>query len=768
MSRTPACTPLIRRNRVRPSAAALSMLCLLGSVASATPYDFTWTNPRPQGNGLYSLAFESATVGTAVGAKGTTLSTVDGGQSWTDRSSFPSFSTDLNDVLVLSPGVLLAAGKAPGLFRSNDGGQNWSPVSNPSNLELEDLFRVDANTLFAVGGTRVLRSTDNGVNWTLRTSPPGSGQISDQFWTSTTRGYVLGAFVLKQTTDAGQSWQDVPGVPADFDLAGDIEFLDSQTGWIFHDFDTFRTTNGGASWTDVTHAFGHDPIYTDEVLLLSSTHWLAATNGEGALIYETTNAGTDWNVRFSRLDVTGVSEMARLSGGGYCAVTTAGDLLRSDTGTTWINFTQSPEDGTRADIDLMRVLDNGHGFAGGNGVWLETQDDGDTWSYATTTTGIAGPACIAFVNNLDGLVGGYTGGGATKVSRTTDGGASWALQVVRATYAGGIVAMDRPNANIAYAATYGGTNVNFVFKSTDGGLTWVDKTAGINAPHRFFCLDFVDPLVGYVAGGDFGVVDFWRTTDGGAQWTVVPSGGIGGGAIMAMHWWSATNGIAATDGAMYRTTNGGTNWVQVGQGARAIDFRDTLHGVAGTVFGATVQVTSDGGASWQQIDTRSAWYGASICATSDGFLFGTKYNGVLRASDVNPAAVGDDGIPSPSERGLRGSLGRGVDVRVESANPGRGVRIVIDARGAYDDGSRGVELGLGATSGAGFAGGAWTPQGRIYSVDGRVETELSVRALADGVWQLEGVPASSRSSRGVRFVLLERGPHRASLKLILE
>ena len=217
MSRTPARSSASWLTIMR----ALSCLCLTAGGAGAVAYDFSWTNPRPQGNGLNALAFESATVGYAVGSKGATLTTSDAGQSWIDRTGFPNFTTDLNDLLVLSPGVLLAAGKAPGLFRSNDGGASWVAVSNPANGELEDLFRADASTIFAVGGTRVLRSTDNGVSWALRTSPPGGGQISDQFWTSTTRGYVLGAFVLKQTSDAGQSWQDVPGVPADFDLAGD-------------------------------------------------------------------------------------------------------------------------------------------------------------------------------------------------------------------------------------------------------------------------------------------------------------------------------------------------------------------------------------------------------------------------------------------------------------------------------------------------------------------------------------------------------------------
>lgn len=711
-----------------------------GSSPAGASIAFTWANPTPQGNGLQSVVFESPTLGYTAGDKGTTLRTTDAGQSWTDLTSFPQFTADLNDLVVLSPGVLLAAGAAPGLYRSNDGGASWQTVSNPANVELEDVMRVDASTLFAVGQSSVLRSTDNGTTWTARTSP-GSGQLTDQFWLTPLRGFVLGAFILKQTSDGGQSWQTLPSVPVAFDLAGDIQFLDSQNGWIFHDFETWRTTNGGAAWTNVTHAFGHDPIYQDEAILLDSTHWLVATNGEGASIYQTTNAGVDWTIPYERQNVTGVSEMARLSSG-FVAVTTAGDLLRSDSGASWTNFLQSPDDGERADIDALQVLSNGRAFAGGAGIWLESLDSGATWNYTTAIPGIASPLGISFSDDLHGLVGGYSNP-TTKVGRTTDGGLSWSTHIVRTSNAGAVVGLELVTSQTAWVATYGGGSINFVFQSTDGGLSWSERMTGIVNPHRFFSLDFVDPAVGFVGGGEFGTSELWKTTNAGANWTTVPVAGIGGVEVQAMHWFSSTAGLVATDSGIYRTTNGGTNWSAVGAGARQMKFRDALHGVAGSIFGTVCQITSDGGASWQPLNTPSAWYVTSVFPTPEGCFIGTRYNSILHGIELDPAAVE---LPNSELDGaLHGTLGPGVRLVHSTPNPGAG-RLQFD-----------LEAELSAPQ--------WTPRASVHAIDGRRLAELAPRPDGAGLWHFGWDDASV--GPGVYLVAVERGPYRASWKQVV-
>jgi photosystem II stability/assembly factor-like uncharacterized protein len=228
------------------------LLCAAATLASGraatTDYAFSWSNPKPQGNGLFGVAFENASVGYAVGKLGAVLRTTDGGATWLDRTNVAQFSADLNDVAVLSPGVLLAAGASPGLYRSTDAGETWATVANPAFSTLHNLHRLDPATLTAVGDNGVvLRSIDNGATWTALPSP-GSFAFRDQYWSSPVDGYVCGVWAVRHTTNGGQSWTPLPGVTeTGTEEFHDIFFTDASNGWVLEFFNTYRTTNGEAS-----------------------------------------------------------------------------------------------------------------------------------------------------------------------------------------------------------------------------------------------------------------------------------------------------------------------------------------------------------------------------------------------------------------------------------------------------------------------------------------------------------------------------------------
>src|SRR5262245_52133466 len=101
-------------------------------LAHAAEYTFTWALPTPQANAIGGADFEDAATGYAVGPRGTVLVTDDGGATWTSRELFPDFAADLEDVLVIGPGELVAVGAGPGIFHSTDAGASWVPVANPS------------------------------------------------------------------------------------------------------------------------------------------------------------------------------------------------------------------------------------------------------------------------------------------------------------------------------------------------------------------------------------------------------------------------------------------------------------------------------------------------------------------------------------------------------------------------------------------------------------------------------------------------------------
>ena len=61
----------------------IGLALLLAAAPARATTTYTWAHPRPQGNGIYGLAFADAAHGWAVGGGGTVLATQDGGESWT-------------------------------------------------------------------------------------------------------------------------------------------------------------------------------------------------------------------------------------------------------------------------------------------------------------------------------------------------------------------------------------------------------------------------------------------------------------------------------------------------------------------------------------------------------------------------------------------------------------------------------------------------------------------------------------------------------------
>jgi photosystem II stability/assembly factor-like uncharacterized protein len=625
------------------------------AIASAVPShaapSFYWANPRPTGAELGGVDFESPTVGYAVGAFGASLRSTDGGVTWEVRTPLSTFGPRLDDVLVLSPGVLLAAGQAPGLYRSTDGGLTFSSVANPGGVRLRNLFALDASTLFAVGDAgRVLRSTDGGATWSLL-GVPAAATLVDQWWLDAQHAYVIGESCVRRTSDGGATWFTVPNVP-EFNVSfpGDIQFLDAQNGWIFQDFDTYRTTNGGTTWVKLPTGFPNFPIYQEEALVLGPQTRLVATEAEGANIWKTTNDGTSWTSVFEHLGTRGVTDLERLTGGTIVAVTTDGDLLRStNDGATWSNFTTVAGPPDREDINVLDVHPSGIGFAGGWGtIWIATTDGGRTWFDPPSNPGLSLVFALAVRDPLFALAGGDGGPiSQSDVRRTTDGGATWTTHSLSATYIGdpqGLVAFDD---GTCFCATYGGTNVNFVVRSTDGGSTWHLRNNGVPVGVRLFDLFFLDSQRGFVCGGEFLNPAIYRTTNGGGAWTPVGESGLSSSAIRDMVWLDENTGIVVSLDAVQRTTNGGASWSTISaSGGEAVDFLDAQLGVTSSFQGAA-SMTTDGGATWTQIALPISDYIADVAMVSTGFLAAGGSNSIVGFDDgSHPVAAPE--IASPA------------------------------------------------------------------------------------------------------------------------
>ena len=657
----------------------LVLAALATASSSFASSSFYWANPRPIGSELGGVDFESPTVGYAVGAFGTAARTTDGGVAWEVLTTLSATAPDLDDVLVLSPGALLAAGDAPGLHRSTDGGATWSPVTNPASVRLRNLFALDASTIFAVGDLgRVTRSTDGGTSWTSLTTLP-SNQLVDQWWLDALTGYVIGQNCVRRTTDGGTTWSTIPNVTeTNVFFPGDIQFTDSLNGLILTDFDTFRTTNGGTTWAKLPAPFGQFPIYQEEAIVLGPQTRLVATEAEGANIWKTTNDGSTWTNVFDHAGTRGVTDLERLPNGEIVAVTTDGDFLRSTNGgASWSNFTNVAGPPARANTEVLDVHSSGLGFAGGYGsIWIQTTDFGRTWFNPATNPNLGSVQAITIRDASFVLAGGSGTAGHSDVRRSTDGGATWTVHDLAASYVGYPVGLAAFEDGTCFCATYGGTNINRVYRSTDNGTTWHLRSNGVS--NRLFDLFFLDSQRGFVCGGDFSNPTIFRTTDGGGQWTPVGESGLTGSELRDTYWLDDSVGFVVNGYNLFRTTNGGGSWENMGGAGEAVDFLDAMHGVA-SGWPNSALLTSDGGATWTPMSIPIPGYIADAAMVPTGFLVCSSSNSIVGFdTGLGPVAIpeiasapGDEARlvvwPNPLRIGETSALSFRVDGAVNAA-----------------------------------------------------------------------------------------------------
>ncbi len=167
----------------------------------------------------------------------------------------------------------------------------------------------------------------------------------------------------------------------------------------------------------------------------------------------------------------------------------------------------------------------------------------------------------------------------------------------------------------------GGTNTPSIWRSTDGG-TSITNATGTGISLDVFCVCGRSSTECYVgdggaAGGVGGNAKVYKTTDGGATWTVVLQTGGTAGFINGIAF-SKSNpqiGVLESDpplGAgqpyfVYLTTNGGTNWnsVTCPGVTGAASAQNSVMVIDAQFFGfglnaapSRVRFTSDGGSSW--------------------------------------------------------------------------------------------------------------------------------------------------------------------------
>ena len=225
-----------------------------------------------------------AGLGVGAGSMGISIfQTLDGGATWEQKYTNDPNLTGAGDSLPLGGlkngiaplnmqtawvyGVVYAPGNVY-LFRTEDGGENWSPVSidlpagaenSEVGIDRDQIKFVSASDGFMVlrmagdsTQTAVYTTRDSGNTWTLSPTLIPNGGASD--FLSSEEAVIYNGEQFYVTRDAARTWTIIPPDIKFGETFAGMDFVKTLSGWVItldptnNQRSLYRTSDGGATW----------------------------------------------------------------------------------------------------------------------------------------------------------------------------------------------------------------------------------------------------------------------------------------------------------------------------------------------------------------------------------------------------------------------------------------------------------------------------------------------------------------------------------------
>jgi photosystem II stability/assembly factor-like uncharacterized protein len=395
----------------------------------------------------------------------------------------------------------------------------------------------------------------------------------------------------------------------------------------------YKTTDGGTTWTQKRDSIGDRSIRAIVIDPTTPTMvWVAVNNG----VHRSLDGGDDFTRLVTGLSDTDVEHLVQASSTMLYAGTDSGVFVSSDSGATW-----SASSGSPIFVESMAVdpADPSTVFVGSTAGSLSRTTDGGT-SWASRRTGLPNSSAvvdISFGSTSSILFAALDGDG---LYTTTDAGANWSLVgggTGMTTEKPLAVKMHPSNGSRAWVGSAGG-----VFATTDGGTTWTrfSTSAPGRVSVRALARSATTPTAVYAAT-DSGL---FASTDGATTWTARNDGltELELTAVAIDPAVSTTVYVGTEDSGVFKSTNGGTSWTATNNGLTDLDVTALLvdPSNASTVYAGTdstgVFKSTDAGATWTAVNSGLTDLRVECLAahpTQAVLLVGTTAGGVFRSTD---------------------------------------------------------------------------------------------------------------------------------------
>ncbi|MBI4459030.1 MAG: hypothetical protein HY648_03090 [Acidobacteria bacterium] len=684
-----------------------------------------------------------------------------------------------------NPSTVYVAAAGGGVWRSTNRGERWSPISDHLASLASGAVAVDpfsGEIWYGTGelnfcrdcyyGAGVYRSADGGSNWS-RVNPENflSSPTSLIAFDPKKQGtlFIGRATGLWKSGDGGQTWKTVlQGAITDFvfhplDSAAAYAAVGNYSGGSENGI--YRTNDGGQNWTRLTAGLPSQPTIGRIALAAaasapSTVYALMARSNDFQLngLYRSLDGGNTWTLVPSLpadlFDEDGAGQGAfnlvvavdprddavLYAGGSY--------LLKSgDHGQTWakLNVPGAPDDPDPRQIVFDPSDSQTFYLIGDSGVW-RSGDQGRSFVNLNNTLAVTQFQNIGLHPNDPNIaVGGtqdngtafYGGGTIWEQGRSGDSGAAF---------------FDSANPQTIYAVA----RRMSLRRTDDGGRTFHLITEGLDASDR---VQFYPPLVADPSRPGtlyFGTQRVWQSVDRGDHWIPLSNDLTAGGtatitALAVAPGASSTLYAGTSDGRVQVSSDGGRNWALAASLPNRFVTSVAVHpqvaeraivGLSGFGSGHVFR-TEDGGEHWQDIGMN-----LPDIPVNAVLIDAASPDQVYAGTDIGVFRLGAEGFWSALRQGMPNAIVLGL-----SQNPATGLLVAAThGRGAFGlvQGEAAVAAPriAGLYNAAGFEGTVLAP-GMITALFGHNLAEVSgslsgtplPQSLAETSITVNGIPA---------------------------
>ncbi|MGB5928831.1 MAG: YCF48-related protein [Cyclobacteriaceae bacterium] len=495
--------------------------------------------------------------------------------------------------------------------------------SGKFNLDMHFLTR---DIGYAITSSEILKTSDGGKNWNKQNDIISGFRLAF----GNHIGYIVGDNgVVYKSTHGGEKW-NVLNTPFNDDL-NSVSVISHDTIRITSVDKVFLSDDGGKSWTakrvdlDANNEYYYDIDIIDAAFTSGNTGHVVCNEGK---IYKTTDGGSTWkiteNTSSTQSDFIRVYFLNEKTG--FASRESSLVLRTMDGGETWQRHSEFIDTA----LDFYFVDEQNGFIAGRKGTAFKTTDGGDTWQLISTGRRAVGTSLLTvfFLDENEG----FTAGQGGRIFKTTDGGDTW---LPYSNY-GAIIDMQLASENDIFINLEGN-----LLSSPNRGKTWEFKNApNQNPDYKMADFHFINDSVGYALSSFYNSFSYlYKTTDGGVTWLkdeanlTMPYRDT----FFEVYFLDDQVGFISRGGYLYKTIDGGMSWKQVyNNGIRDITFtdKDTGYGIESDYKKRVLYRTTDGGETWSS--TINTDYeildfkfkkGIGFCVTKNGYVYKTNNNG---------------------------------------------------------------------------------------------------------------------------------------------